>query len=231
MTAGARILAVDDEVEIRRAIRASLLNAGYEVDVAGTGDEALAAFERRRSDVIVLDLAMPGLSGFDVVEQIRKTSSVPIIVLSVMGDESDKIKALDLGADDYLTKPFGMGELLARIRVALRHLATPPAGAAAILKSGDLVVDFERRRVIKRDTEVHLTPTEYEILKYLIRHAGKVITHRALLQAVWGPEYGTEAHYLRYFVGQLRKKLEDDQARPRYILTEPGVGYRFRTEA
>lgn len=230
MIAGARILVIDDEVEIRRAIRAGMIGSGYSVELAGTGEEGLGVFERRRPDVIILDLAMPGLDGFEVIERVRRASTVPIIVLSIVSDQSDKIKALDLGADDYLTKPFDMGELLARVRVALRHLAGLPSGNAAVYSVDNLVVDFERRRVTKSGQEIRLTPTEYEILKYLIKHAGKVVTHRALLQAVWGPEYHTETHYLRYFVGQMRKKLEDDQARPRYILTEPGVGYRFTGE-
>ncbi|MBI2954492.1 MAG: response regulator transcription factor [Chloroflexi bacterium] len=229
MTAGARILVADDEVEIRRAVRAGLTSSGYLVELAASGEEALAAFERRRPDVIILDLAMPSLNGFEVIQRVRQASNVPIIVLSVVADQGDKIKALDLGADDYITKPFNVGELLARVRVALRHLAGLN-GMAGAFSIDELLVDFERRRVTKRGHEIRLTPTEYEILKYLIKHADKVVTHRALLKAVWGPEYHTETHYLRYFIGQMRKKLEDDQSRPRYILTEPGVGYRLKTE-
>jgi two-component system KDP operon response regulator KdpE len=225
----ARILVVDDEQQVLRLLRTSLTERGYDVTTASTGEDALTAVARRMPDVIVLDLVMPGISGLDVCREIRKDSAVPIIVLSARGDERDKVAALDEGADDYLTKPFGMAELLARIRVALRH-GGDGARRSAVFTNGDLRIDFDQRRVWRGGEEIRLTPTEYELLKFLVQHADKALTHGMLLRAVWGPEYSGESQYLRVYIPQLRRKLEADPSRPRFILTEPGVGYRFRTQ-
>jgi len=223
---GARILAVDDEPQIRRALRRTLEGHGYEVRTAGTGDEALRALPWR-PDVILLDLMLPDLDGLAVARRVREQSTVPIIVISVRGEEDRKVQALDVGCDDYITKPFGMDELLARIRVALRHAAGQTV--APVVQANDLRIDFERRLVTRGGDEIHLTPTEYDVLKYLVQHAGKVVTHRMLLQQVWGAEHLDETQYLHVFMSQLRRKLEPHPARPQYILTEPGVGYRFRS--
>ncbi|HZS02705.1 MAG TPA: response regulator transcription factor [Chloroflexota bacterium] len=227
---GARILVVDDEPEILRALRTNLTAHGYEVLSATSGAEAQAAYAARRPDLILLDLGLPDMDGLALVERIRDHAATPIVVLSARGAERDKVRALDLGADDYLTKPFGMDELLARVRVALRHAAHPASGSAAVFRSGDLAVDLERRQVTVGGRQVRLTPTEYALLRAFITHPDKVLTRRMLLQEVWGPEYGTEAHYLHVYVASLRRKLEADPQRPRYLLTDPGVGYRFRTE-
>lgn len=224
---GARVLVVDDELAIRRAIRANLSRHGFVVEGVERGAEALELHERFRPDVLLLDLGLPDIEGFEVIRAIRSRSSTPIIVLSVRGAERDKVTALDLGADDYLTKPFGVDELLARIRVALRHAARPPRGADPVFRTGDLVVDLERRRVTIAGREVHLTPTEYALLKTFIAHPNKVLTDRMLLQQVWGAAYGSEAHYLHVYVARLRKKIEADPQKPRYLVTEPGVGYRL----
>ncbi len=229
-TAGARILAIDDEPEIRRILRTVLTDAGYAVITADSGEAGIDEFLRVRPDVVLLDLRLPGTSGLEVCTWLRARSDVPIIVLSVMGEERDKVRALDAGADDYLVKPFGTAELLARLRVALRHVAAVKAGTDPVIRTGDLVVDVGRRLVAVGGQVVHLTPTEYEVLKYLAVHAGKVVTHRQLLRAVWGTEYTTDTSNTRYTITQLRKKLGDDPTRPRYILTEPGVGYRLRTD-
>ena len=226
---GPRVLVVDDELQMLRLLRTALTAHGYDVTAVASGEEALAAISRRLPDVIVLDLVMPGLSGLDVCREVRERSQVPILVLSARGEEQDKVRALDLGADDYLTKPFGMEELLARIRVALRHNAGGTTTAPAIFSSGGLRVDFNSRRVWRGDHEIHLTPTEYELLKYLVQHADRALTHGMLLRAVWGPEYAAESQYLRVYIPQLRRKLEADPSRPRLILTEPGVGYRFQS--
>jgi two-component system KDP operon response regulator KdpE len=226
---GARILVVDDEQQVLRLLRTALTERGYDVTTAASGEEALAASARRTPDVIVLDLMMPGISGLDVCREVRARSAVPIIVLSARGEERDKVLALDLGADDYLTKPFGMEELLARIRVALRH-GGDGARRSAVFESGDLRVDFDQRRVWRSREEVRLTPTEFDLLKFLVQHADKALTHGMILRAVWGPEYAGESQYLRVYIPQLRRKLEADPARPRFILTEPGVGYRFQTQ-
>lgn len=227
---GVRVLVIDDEPEIRRALRTGLAGAEFVVEWAPTGAQGMDLVARWHPDVVILDLALPDMDGIEVCRQLREWSAVPIIVLSVRGGDHDKIAALELGADDYLTKPFSMGELIARVRVALRHAAH--AGAEAQFQAGHLVIDFEHRRVTSDQGEVHLTPTEYEVLKYLAVNAGKVVTHRTLLRAVWGPEYEDEAHYLRVFVGQLRRKIEPNPSRPRYLLTEPGIGYRLQaTEA
>ncbi|HWQ11357.1 MAG TPA: response regulator transcription factor [Roseiflexaceae bacterium] len=223
---GARILVVDDEASIRRLLRASLTNYGYTVATAADGLEAIDQVTAWRPDLIVLDLGLPKLNGLDVCRSIRSWSRIPIIVLSVQDAERDKIQALDEGADDYLTKPFGMGELLARIRVALRHAAA--AGPdAPLLVFGDLRLDLAARQVYVGEREIHLTPTEYDLLKLLASRAGKVLTHTLLLREIWGLSHERDTQTLRVFVAQLRRKLGDDPASPRYILTEPGVGYRF----
>ncbi len=227
---GARILVVDDEPEILRAVRTNLAAHGYDVLTATNATEAEASYGSRHPDLILLDLGLPDEDGLTLIEQIRAHAATPIVVLSARGAEHDKVRALDLGADDYLTKPFGMDELLARIRVALRHAAHPGSGAAPVFRCGDLAVDLERRSVSVGGREVKLTPTEYGLLRVFIAHPDKVLTRRMLLQEVWGPEYGAEAHYLHVYVASLRRKLEADPQRPRYLLTEPGVGYRFATE-
>ncbi len=227
----ARVLVIDDEPEIGRAVRTGLGGAKFSVEWAPTGEQGMDLLTRWHPDVVILDLSLPDMDGIEVCRRLRGWSSVPIIVLSVRGSDHDKIEALELGADDYLTKPFSMGELLARIRVALRHAAHAGGGSGseAQFQTGDLVIDFEHRRVLVAQNEVRLTPTEYEVLKYLAMNIGRVATHRALLRAVWGPAYEEEAHYLRVFVGQLRRKIEPDPSRPRYLLTEPGVGYRLQS--
>ena len=225
------ILVIEDEAQIRRFVCATLQGHGYRVVEAVTGKEGLAHIATQQPALILLDLGLPDIDGLELTQQVREWSLVPIIVLSARGQERDKIAALDAGADDYLTKPFGVGELLARMRVALRH-----AGRAGQEQSdpmfavGALRVDQARRQVFVADEEVHLTPIEYKMLAILIQYAGKVVTHNQLLKAVWGPAYATETPYLRVYMGQLRHKLEADPARPRYLITEPGVGYRLRTE-
>jgi two-component system KDP operon response regulator KdpE len=229
VTHGARILVVDDEPQILRSLRTTLASHGYDVQTAATGEEALAAVEGRLPDLVVLDLVLPGLSGLEVCRRLRARSSLPIVVLSARGDERDKVAALDLGADDYLTKPFGVNELLARIRAALRR-AAGARGPSAVVEAGGLRVDFDRRQVTLDAAEVRLTPTEFDLLKALVANAGRVLTHGYLLRTVWGPEYEGESQLLRVFIGQLRRKVERDPSRPRQILTEPGVGYRFRLD-
>jgi two-component system KDP operon response regulator KdpE len=224
---GARILVVDDEREIRQLLQTGLGGYGYLVEVAADGIEAVERARDWRPDVIVLDLELPRLHGIDVCRLIRTWSSVPIIVLTVRDAESDKIRALDEGADDYLTKPFSLGELLARIRVALRHAALMATSNEQVHIFGDLRLDLLHRQVFLGEQELHLTPTEYDLLRLLATQAGKVLTHTTLLREVWGPAYERDTQTLRVFVGQLRRKLGDDPARPRFILTEPGVGYRF----
>ncbi|HEX3053771.1 MAG TPA: response regulator, partial [Aggregatilineaceae bacterium] len=226
---GVRVLVVDDENAIRRFLRASLAAHGHTVFEAGSGQEALNAVIANKPDVIILDLGLPDMDGVEVTRRLREWNTVPIIILSVREAEGDKIAALDAGADDYLTKPFGVGELLARMRVALRH--TAPTPAATVLTIGGLVVDLARRVVTVDEQEVQLTPTEYALLRMLITNAGKVLTHHQLLREVWGPGYDQETHLLRVNISNLRAKLESEPARPRYILTEPGVGYRLRTTA
>jgi len=227
---GARILVVDDEVEIVRALQRSLTAHGYEVFAAGSGEEALEAINHFRPDVMLLDLGLPGISGLDVCRKVRSQSNLPIIVLSVKGTERDKVLALDLGADDYVSKPFGMNEVLARIRVALRHSAQVEAGTEPVFESGPLRVDFAQRLVQVNGQEVKLTPTEYDLLKALIKNSGKIMTRQMLLSQVWGTGYGTESHYLHVYVGQLRRKIEPDPSHPRFILTISGVGYRFNAD-
>jgi two-component system KDP operon response regulator KdpE len=230
MTNGARILVVDDEAPIRRWLKVNLETRGYAVDTAETGEQAITAFENQRPDLLILDLLMPGMGGIDVVRKLRAVSTLPIIVLSAIGEEGQKVEALEIGADDYMTKPFGMEELFARIRSLLRR-AAGATSAAPVFVAGDLSVDFDRREVSLEGRPVKLTPTEYDLLKYMIEHAGKVLTHRMLLQEIWGQAYVDQAQYLRVFVGQLRKKIEKYPGRPRFILTDPGVGYRFCTDA
>jgi two-component system KDP operon response regulator KdpE len=225
---GPTALLIEDELQMRRFLRAALESHEYQFVEATTARDGLAQAASRNPDVILLDLGLPDGDGIDLTRRIREWSNVPIIVLSARGREQDKVAALDAGADDYLTKPFGIGELLARLRVALRHAT--PAGAAPEFTLGGLKVDFERRRVTVDGVEVHLTPTEYKLLGVLIRHAGKVLTHRQLLKEVWGPNAVEHTHYLRVYMTQLRHKLESDAARPRYLLTEPGVGYRLNAE-
>lgn len=226
---GPRVLVVDDEPAIRRFLRTALGAHAYVVFEAATGQEGLAAVAVHRPDLVILDLGLPDLDGVAVTRQLREWSQVPIIILSVRGQEADKIAALDAGADDYLTKPFGAGELLARMRVALRRAVGPDS--EPVFVQGELSVDLARRLVKVGDQEVTLTPTEYDLLRVLVTHAGRVLTHQQLLRQVWGVGYEQEQHLLRVNISNLRRKLEPDMARPRYIQTEPGVGYRLRTEA
>ncbi len=228
MTNAGRILVIDDEPQIRRFLRTGLAGHGYAVTEAPAGESGLDLAASHKPDVVILDMGLPDLDGVEVIRRLREWSQVPVIVLSVREREQDKIAALDAGADDYLTKPFGIGELLARIRVALRRTAPPEE--EPVFQTGELRVDLARRWVTLGSQEVRLTPTEYSILKFLVGHAGKVVTHQQLLRGVWGPEYQKESHYVRVYVGQLRHKLERDPARPEYILTEPGVGYRLRVD-
>ena len=223
------ILVVDDEPEIRRAVLGGLRAQGYEVRAAADGEEALRLASAATPDLVILDLMMPGMDGLEVCRRLRAWSDVPILVLSARAQERQKVQALDEGADDYLTKPFGMDELTARIRAALRrHRRAQPANAPTFT-AGDLMMDYARRLVFKGGSELKLTPHEYGILRYLTQNADRVVTHRQLLAAVWGPEDVEETQYLRVHVGHLRRKIEDVPARPRFIVTEPGVGYRFRT--
>jgi two-component system, OmpR family, KDP operon response regulator KdpE len=228
MTDRKRILIVDDEPQIIRVLRMSLTTNGYDVRSAAEGESALETFRDWPADLVVTDLSMPNMNGIEVCSRLRKVSKVPIIVLSVKGDEKSKVEALDVGADDYVTKPFGIDELLARIRAALRRAPEQqPEEEGTILKEGDFEVNLEARSVVVADRKVHLTPKEYDLMVYLIRHPGKVLTHRTLLGAIWGGNYVEQTEYLRVFVGQLRKKIERDPASPRYILTDPWIGYRF----
>jgi two-component system KDP operon response regulator KdpE len=230
----ARILVVDDEPEILRALRSGLMAQGYAITTAVTGDEALRLAGSAAPDLVILDVMLPGtVGGLDVCRRLREWSDVPILMLSALGQERQKVAALDLGADDYLTKPFGMNELTARVRAALRRSGARSAQRAeppAAFTAGALTVDYARRIVTKHGDELHLTPLEYEILRYLTRNVDRVVTHRQLLSSVWGAEYSEETQLLRVHVGHLRQKIEDIPARPRHIVTEPGVGYRFRTD-
>jgi two-component system KDP operon response regulator KdpE len=230
MTHRARILLVDDEVAIQRAVGPLLRVRGYELDVAGTGAEALRAFADRPPDLIILDLGLPDMEGTEVCRRIRAESAVPIVVLSARGAESDKVNALDLGADDYVTKPFGPEELLARIRVALRRVQSADDHEKGQLKAGDLTIDYDRRRVLRGETEIRLTPKEFELLSFLARNHDRVLTHRIILKEIWGSNAVEQPEHLWTLVAQLRKKIEPDAANPRYILSEPWVGYRFVTE-
>jgi two-component system, OmpR family, KDP operon response regulator KdpE len=221
------ILVVDDEPQITRVLKTTLSSQGYGVRTASDGDEALLILKEWTPDLVITDLRMPNLGGLELCRQIRARSRIPIIVLSVKGEERVKVEALDAGADDYVTKPFGVHELLARVRAALRRAAAPEEPESPLIEAGDFRIDIATRSVRVRDREVHLTPKEFDLLTYLARHAGKVLTHRNLLAAVWGGNSVEQPEYLRVFVGHLRKKLEPDEAAPRYILTEPWVGYRF----
>jgi two-component system, OmpR family, KDP operon response regulator KdpE len=224
-----RVLIVDDEPQIARALRVALGARGYEVESAGNGETALERHASRPADVVVLDLGLPGIDGVEVTRRLRGWSQVPIIVLSVRDGQVDKVAALDAGADDYLTKPFGMDELLARIRAALRRVPDAPADPSE-LSFGPIHIDLAKRRVKKEGRPLHLTPTEYQLLEALVTNPGKLLTHRWLLAKIWGGAYSDESHYVRVYVAQLRRKLEDDASRPRWILTEPGLGYRWADE-
>ncbi len=228
MSAG-RILIVDDEPQIRRIMRTTMIGAGYEVDDARTGDEALEKFSQFRPDLVLLDINMPGLNGLDLCRELRMNTDVAIIMLTVRDSELDKVQALDAGADDFVTKPFSTPELLARMRAVLRRVP-PLQSAPARVAIGNLVIDFTERAVTNGEKTVHLTPKELDLLRYLTQHANVVIPHRELLQAVWGPDYGHEVDHLRAFVKSLRKKIERDPEKPVYITTEPWVGYRFNNK-
>jgi len=221
-----RILVVDDEPQLTRVLRRSLMAKGYDVRIAGDGEFALQTFHDWPPDLVITDLAMPNISGLELCRRLRATSEVPIIVLSVRGEEQTKVQALDAGADDYVTKPFGMDELSARIRAALRRQPATDS-RSQMLEVGDFRIDLEAHTITQSGKEIHLTPKEFDLMVHLVRNAGKVLTHRALLGAVWGGDYTEQNEYLRVFIGQLRKKIEPDPSEPRYILTEPWIGYRF----
>jgi two-component system, OmpR family, KDP operon response regulator KdpE len=221
----ATILAVDDEPQIRRVLRTTLTAQGYIILEAKSGEEALETVRRERVDLVLLDVNLPGISGLETCREIRSSSDVPIIMLTVRNSEQDKVQALDAGADDYVVKPFGSEELMARIRAALRRTAS--IEAIPVFETPDLTIDFSKRAVTVDGEHVRLTPKEFELLRHLVSNQGKAIPHRRLLQAVWGPDYGEETEYLRVFINQLRKKIEPDPAHPKYILTEPWLGYRF----
>jgi two-component system KDP operon response regulator KdpE len=225
-----RILLVDDDVSIQRAVAPLLRSRGYEVDVVGTGVEAAGAVADQAPDLIVLDLGLPDLEGAEVCRRIRKQSKVPIIILSARSGEADKVAALDIGADDYMTKPFGAEELLARIRVALRRVADAEAPELERVQVGDLTIDYARRRVVRGEEEIRLTPKEFELLALLTRNADRVLTHRAILKAIWGSNAVNQPEHLWVLIAQLRKKVEPDPSAPRYLISEPWVGYRFATE-
>ncbi len=231
MARAARILLVDDEVPIQRAVAPLLRARGYDVDVVGTGCEALQLVRAQPPDLIVLDLGLPDIEGTEVCRRVRDESAVPIVVLSARGGEADKVSALDLGADDYVTKPFGPEELLARIRVALRRVVSSDDVPSGRLQAGDLTIDYDRRRVLRGNDEIRLTPKEFELLALLARSADRVLTHRAILKAVWGANAVNQPEHLWVLMAQLRKKIEPDPSHPRYLLSEPWVGYRFATEA
>jgi two-component system KDP operon response regulator KdpE len=222
-----RILIADDEPQITRVLRTGLTTRGYDVRVAADGESALDTFNDWRPDLVVTDLSMPSMNGLELCRRLRLISQIPIIVLSVKGEERTKVEALDAGADDYVTKPFGIEELLARVRATLRRASSGSIEDATLLETGDFRLDLEARIVAVRGNEIHLTPKEFELLVHFLRHPGKVLTHRKLLTAIWGGNYAEQTEYLRVFIGQLRKKIEADPGKPRYILTEPWIGYRF----
>ena len=227
----ATILLIEDELQMRRFLRVTLQSEKYSVLEAETAANGLAQAATRNPDVVLLDLGLPDMDGLEVIEKLREWTAVPVIVISAREQEGDKIKALDGGADDYLTKPFGAGELLARIRVALRHAAPKSQDQGeAVFIAEDLRIDFLKRQVFYGTREIHLTPIEYRLLTVLVRNAGRVMTHRQILKEVWGPPYVEQTHYLRVFMNQLRKKIETDSTRPRFLLNEPGVGYRFKQD-
>jgi two-component system, OmpR family, KDP operon response regulator KdpE len=221
-----RVLVVDDEPQIVRGLKIILRGAGYQVDAADTKADALAALAARPPDAMVLDLVLPDGQGVDVCKEVRTWSRLPIVVLSAVGDEREKVRALDAGADDYITKPFSTNELLARLRAVLRR--SGDGGGSPVLEVGELVIDLTDRTVMRGDEPIHLTRIEFELLRVLAQHRGRLVTHRQLLQEVWGPEYGEETHYLRVHIAHIRSKLEPDPSRPKYVITEPGVGYRLR---
>ncbi len=223
----AKILVVDDEPQIRRMMRVTLSGSGYQVFEARTGEDGLLKFRECLPDLVILDWNMPGMGGLETCRELRRGSDVPVIILTVRNAEKDKVAALDAGADDYITKPFGMQEMLARIRAALRRAPTAPEGGPHSFVAKDLEIDFENRRVRVKSQSVRLTPKEFDLLRYLISQAGKPVPHRELLQAVWGPDYGDQSDYLRVVINHLRKKIEPDPSHPVFILTEPWVGYRF----
>jgi two-component system KDP operon response regulator KdpE len=227
-----KVLVVEDEPQMRKFLRASLSAEGYRIVETSLGKEALDLARTHNPDIVLLDLGLPDIDGMEVTRSLREWSDRPIVVISARGQEDDKIRALDLGADDYLTKPFGTGELLARIRVALRRsVRAGQDGSDPALSVGDLRLDLEKRQVFVKDAEVHLTPNEYKLFALLMKSAGKVLTHSQILKEVWGPAYATQTQYLRVYMAQLRQKLEQDSARPRYLVTEPGVGYRLKVDA
>ncbi|MFZ2489466.1 MAG: response regulator [Anaerolineae bacterium] len=226
------ILIIEDELPIRRFLRAALTASDYSLLETGTAQEGLAQAALRQPDLVILDLGLPDLDGLAVIRELRGWTALPILVLSARQQEGDKVQALDAGADDYLTKPFGVAELLARVRVALRRRSRASADSdSPIFETGGLRVDLAQRQVLRDGQEVHLTPIEFKLLAALVHNAGKVMTHHQLLREVWGPGYAEESHYLRVFIAQLRRKLEEDPARPHYLLTEPGVGYRLRVSS
>jgi two-component system KDP operon response regulator KdpE len=227
---GARVLVVDDEPAIVRAVQTNLSRHGFQVDTASTGEAALEAVRRSHPDLVLLDLGLPDLDGLEVIRELRQRASTPIVVLSARGAEQVKVAALDLGADDYLTKPFGINELLARVRVALRHAARPTAGTEAVIRFGQLMVDLERRRAAVGGNQVHLSPTEWDLIKLFVTHPDKVLTDQMIMRAVWGSAYPSQAHSLHVYVARLRKKLEAEPGARRQLVTEPGVGYRFVTD-
>ncbi|QUQ71466.1 response regulator [Kutzneria sp. CA-103260] len=225
-----KVLVVDDEPQIVRALRINLSARGYQVLTAHDGASALRAAAEAKPDVVVLDLGLPDLDGTDVIAGLRGWTTVPILVLSARTDSSDKVEALDAGADDYVTKPFGMDELLARLRAAVRRSASSSAdGEEAVVETASFTVDLAAKKVHRNGQEVHLTPTEWGVLEVLVRNRGRLVAQKQLLQDVWGPQYATESHYLRVYLAQLRRKLEPEPSRPRHLLTEPGMGYRFET--
>jgi two-component system KDP operon response regulator KdpE len=227
---GARVLVVDDEPAILRAVQTNLGRHDFQVETAGNGQDALEALARTHPDLILLDLGLPDMDGLEVIRSIRKRASTPIVVLSARDAEADKVAALDLGADDYLTKPFGVNELLARVRVALRHAAGPTSGTEAVIRLGELEVNLEQRRLTSGGVVIHVTPTEWDLMKLFTTHPDKVLTDRMIMQAVWGATYRSQAHSLHVYVGRLRKKLEATEGAKRHLLTEAGVGYRFVTD-
>lgn len=224
-----RILVIEDDPQMQKYLATSLANEGYRVVDASTGNEGVSLARAHNPDLVLLDLGLPDIDGMDVTRALRELSTKPIIVISARGQEEDKVRALDVGADDYLTKPFGTSELMARIRVALRHASrSKEESTEPVVRNGELEVDLDKRRVLARGEEVHLTPNEYKLFAFLMKHAGKVLTHRQLLKEVWGAAYASQTHYLRVYMVQLRHKLEADPTRPKYLLTEPGVGYRLK---
>ncbi|MBZ0304623.1 MAG: response regulator [Anaerolineae bacterium] len=227
---GQLILIIDDDVQIRRFLRASLTNDGYQVIEAAAGQAGISAVSYQHPDLIILDMGLPDLDGLEVTRRLREWTNTPIIILSVRDKEKEKVEALDAGANDYLTKPFGMLELLARMRVALKTSAAQQGMSDPVFAIGDLKVDLSHRLVLVKDQEVHLTPLEYKLLAVLIKYAGKVVTRDHLLREIWGPSFIDESHYLTVYMGQLRRKIEADPTLPRYLITEPGVGYRLKSE-